>query len=156
MNSKFTVHRYHSLQSAAVLGPLGVLFEFHLKRWMHDLIPELLKRFHSSWILNLTFTSFCLVLVPFSQQKISVSDPVSHLIWVQFEPLRFLGDFRTFVLKVYSWNFTFVKNIYTEVDDKEMKRDIYMRLSHVFGVLMISTSMRGGKAIWNISSVILL
>jgi len=67
MNINFTVHGYCSLQSSSesVSGPFGVRFEFLLKCWMRDWVPELLERFHSSWITELTSTSPCLVPVLF-------------------------------------------------------------------------------------------
>ena len=57
--------------------------------------------------------------------------------------------------KFSSWAFAFVVDICTDGDDKVVEWDIYMRLFHIFEVLMIVTNMNIGKTNLRISLVTL-
>ena len=96
--------------SKAISYPFGVRFTFRLKRWMRDWVLDILKKVRGNWTTDLTFTSFCLVLVLFLQQKINISGPFFSPIWAQFEPLRFFGNFWLFFTEFSLWGFAFMED----------------------------------------------
>ena len=103
-------------------------------------------------------TSLCLVPVLFVQQKSSRSGLMSSPVWVQFELLRFLGNFWALCIEFLSYFFMgfYFYGWYTHtlMVMKRKLNGIYTWLSCFFGVLMIVMNMRNEKIILKNCSVI--
>jgi len=88
------------------------------------------------------------------QKKISVSGHMFSPIWVQFEPLRFLGYLWFLCAEFYLRGFSFVVNVYILMVMKRKLKGTCMQLSRIFGLLMTMMGMKSEKIILKISSVI--
>ena len=76
----------YNSNSDSISGSFVDRFEFHLKCWMCDWVPEILRKAHDNWIADSTFTSLLVRYCSCSRRTV-LRALILNPTWAQFETI---------------------------------------------------------------------